>query len=98
MAFKGRRIRFRRRVPPLHMRSVRLSGWCGRALLRWRLPGEAMRVISKDTCRPFSADRSGLILGEGGAMLILEPLETAIARGARPLAEIVGFGMSSDAS
>ena len=58
---------------------------------------EAMRVISKDTCRPFSADRSGLILGEGGAMLVLEPLEAALARGARPLAEIVGFGMSSDA-
>ena len=50
---------------------------------------QAMRVISKDTCRPFSADRSGLILGEGGAMLVLEPLETALARGARPIAEIV---------
>lgn len=59
---------------------------------------EAMRVISKDTCRPFSADRSGMILGEGGAMLVLEPLDAALARGARPLAEIVGFGMSSDAS
>ena len=59
---------------------------------------EAMRVISKDTCRPFSADRSGLILGEGGAMLVLEPLDAALARGATPLAEIVGFGMTSDAS
>jgi nodulation protein E len=59
---------------------------------------EAMRVISKDTCRPFSADRSGLVLGEGGATLVMEPLETALARGATPLAEIVGFGMSSDAS
>ena len=59
---------------------------------------EAMRVVSPDTCRPFSADRSGMVLGEGGAMLILEPLEDAIARGVRPLAEIVGFGMSSDAS
>jgi nodulation protein E len=58
---------------------------------------EAMRVISKDTCRPFSKDRSGLILGEGGGMLVMEPLEAALARGARPLAEIVGFGMSSDA-
>lgn len=59
---------------------------------------EAMRVISKDTCRPFSADRSGLVLGEGAAMLVLEPLEVALARGARPIAEIVGFGMTADAS
>jgi nodulation protein E len=59
---------------------------------------EALRVISKDTCRPFSAERSGMILGEGGAMLVLEPLETALARGASPIAEIVGFGMSADAS
>ncbi len=58
---------------------------------------EAMRVISRDTCRPFSADRSGLIIGEGGAMLVLEPLEAALARGATPLAEIVGFGATADA-
>ncbi len=38
---------------------------------------EAMRVVSPDTCRPFSKDRRGLILGEGGAMLVLEPLESA---------------------
>ena len=58
---------------------------------------EAMRVISPDTCRPFSKDRRGLILGEGGAMLILEPLAAARARKARIHAEVVGFGMSSDA-
>jgi nodulation protein E len=58
---------------------------------------EAMRVVSPDTCRPFSIDRHGFILGEGGAMLILEPLDAATARGATIYAEIVGFGMSSDA-
>ena len=58
---------------------------------------EAMRVVSPDTCRPFSKDRRGLILGEGGAMLVLEPLDDARARGAKIYAELVGFGMSSDA-
>ena len=58
---------------------------------------EAMRVISPDTCRPFSKDRKGMILGEGGAMLIFEPLEAAKARGARIYAEICGFGMTADA-
>lgn len=58
---------------------------------------EALRVIAPDTCRPFSRDRLGMILGEGAAMLALEPLEVAQARGARLYAEVAGFGMSSDA-
>jgi nodulation protein E len=58
---------------------------------------EAMRVVSPDTCRPFSKTRRGLILGDGGAMMVLEPLDAARARGARIYGEICGFGMSSDA-
>ena len=58
---------------------------------------EAMRVIAPDTCRPFSKDRRGMILGEGGAMMVLEPMDAAKARGATIFAEICGFGMTADA-
>ncbi|MDJ0827221.1 MAG: beta-ketoacyl-[acyl-carrier-protein] synthase family protein [Rhodobacter sp.] len=58
---------------------------------------EILRVLSPDACRPFSADRNGMLLGEGAGILVLETLEAARARGAEPIAEIVGYGTTSDA-
>jgi nodulation protein E len=57
----------------------------------------SMRVVSPDVCRPFAAGRNGMILGEGGGILLLEEAESARARGAKIYGEIVGFGMSADA-
>lgn len=59
---------------------------------------EGLRVMSKDACRPFSANRNGMVQGEGAGVFVFEEYEHAKARGAEILAEVVGFAMSSDAS
>jgi len=59
---------------------------------------EGLRVMSRDACRPFSANRNGMVQGEGAGIFVFEEYEHAKARGADILCEIVGFAMSSDAS
>ena len=58
---------------------------------------DSMRVVSPTACRPFAADRDGMSLAEGSAVLTLETLASARARNAPIYAELLGFGMSTDA-
>ena len=58
---------------------------------------QALKAMADDTCRPFSAGRKGMVLGEGAAGLILEDYDRAKARGAKIYAELAGAGASSDA-
>lgn len=59
---------------------------------------EGLRVMSKDACRPFSANRNGMVQGEGAGVFVFEEWEHARARGADILAEVVGFAMTADAA
>lgn len=78
---------------------VMLAGGTEAPLIWGVLKGwEALRVLARDTCRPFSADRDGLVIGEGAGVVVMETLEHAKARGATILAELAGVGMTGDAS
>ena len=68
-----------------------MAGFCAMKALSTRNDEPAL------ACRPFDAGRDGFILGEGGGALVLESLEAAERRGARIRAEVVGYGMTSDA-
>ncbi len=66
---------------------------------------EALRTLASidpdepsASCKPFSKNRSGMVLGEGAAMLVLEPWDEAMARGVRVHGEIIGYGLSNEAS
>jgi 3-oxoacyl-[acyl-carrier-protein] synthase II len=55
-------------------------------------------TLAKDACSPFDRNRSGILTAEGGAALLLETLDHALARGARPYAEVLGYGLNCDAN
>jgi len=68
------------------------------AVCRWVHAGFfRLGALARDACSPFDRDRSGILTAEGGSALVLETLDHAQARGARPYAEVFGYGLNCDA-
>jgi len=77
---------------------VAIVGGSEASLVDGNLKGwDSLRVLAPDTCRPFSRDRRGLVLGEGAAMLVMESLAHARLRGAPIFGEVRGYALTSDA-
>ena len=81
-------------MAPAMVTGVSESMLCFGGVKAW----EGLRVMSKDACRPFSANRNGMVQGEGAGIFVFEEYEHARARGAEILCEVAGFAMSSDAT
>lgn len=82
---------------------IALCGGTEAAIDRVSLAGFAaaralsLNPVPDQASRPFDRDRDGFVMGEGAGLLVIERLEHALARGAQPLAELVGYGTSADA-
>lgn len=69
------------------------------SVCRWAHAGFVrLGAVAEQSCAPFDRDRSGMVTAEGGAMLVLETADHAAERGARPYAEVLGYGINCDAN